>query len=311
MKLYAPSYYKRFACIAGKCRHSCCVGWEIDIDPETAELYENLTEGYGRAICHSVDREETPHFRLGEGERCPHLDGRGLCRIILELGEDYLCEICREHPRFYHDTPHGKEVGIGMACEEACRLILASDDYTDFEEIEELDGDEEEWLFDGAAHRSRIFALLADQAQPYAQRLQNISRAYGVTPALLSDEKWRELFASLEYLNQEHRSLFAKYTSAPPPAEKWEKVLERALAYFVFRHCSGAWDETDFRAGLGFALVCERLLASMVCAQEGITLDGVLELARILSEELEYSEENTEELEYSEENTEAVKSCFE
>ena len=50
----------------------------------------------------------------------------------------------------------------------------------------------------------------------------------------------------------------------------------------------------EFCAGLGFALVCERLLASMVCAQEGITLDGVLELARILSEELEYSEDNTD-----------------
>ena len=300
MKLYAPGYYKRFACIASKCRHSCCVGWEIDIDPETAELYEGLSDGYGRAVCHSVDREETPHFRLGEGDRCPHLDGRGLCRIILELGEDYLCEICREHPRFYHDTPHGKEVGIGMSCEEACRLILSSDDYAEFEEIEEQDWEDEEWMFDGTAHRRRIYEILADQTQPYVQRLQSIYDTYGVTPDVLSDETWGELFASLEYLNQAHRVLFAKYTAALTPVEKWETVLERALAYFVFRHCSGAWDETEFCAGLGFALVCERLLASMVCAQEGITLDGVLELARILSEELEYSEENTQ----------RIKECF-
>jgi lysine-N-methylase len=219
----------------------------------------------------------------------------------LELGEDYLCEICREHPRFYHDTPYGKEVGIGMSCEEACRLILSSDDYAAFEEIEELDWDDEEWMFDGTVYRSRIYEILADQTRPYAQRLQSISHTYGVTPDVLSDEKWRELFASLEYLNEEHRELFATYTSVFTPAEKWEMILERALAYFVFRHCSGAWDMEEFRAGLGFALVCERLLASMVCAQEGITLDGVLELARILSEELEYSEENTE----------AIKSCFE
>ena len=44
MKLYAPGYYKRFACIASKCRHSCCVGWEIDIDPETADTTPEVTE---------------------------------------------------------------------------------------------------------------------------------------------------------------------------------------------------------------------------------------------------------------------------
>ena len=29
---------------------------------------------------------------------------RRLCRIILNLGEDALCDICREHPRFYNFT---------------------------------------------------------------------------------------------------------------------------------------------------------------------------------------------------------------
>ena len=39
MKLYAPAYYKNFKCIADKCEHSCCVGWEIDIDKETLDKY--------------------------------------------------------------------------------------------------------------------------------------------------------------------------------------------------------------------------------------------------------------------------------
>lgn len=42
MKLYAPEYYKNFKCIADKCEHSCCIGWEIDIDEETLKKYENL-----------------------------------------------------------------------------------------------------------------------------------------------------------------------------------------------------------------------------------------------------------------------------
>ena len=84
MKLLAPEYYKDFKCIADRCLHSCCVGWEIDVDDGTMEKYESLSEGYGAEILKSIDKEETPHFRLSENDRCPHLDGRGLCRIIAD-----------------------------------------------------------------------------------------------------------------------------------------------------------------------------------------------------------------------------------
>ena len=40
MIMLVPNYYKDFLCIADKCRHSCCIGWEIDIDEETLEFYE-------------------------------------------------------------------------------------------------------------------------------------------------------------------------------------------------------------------------------------------------------------------------------
>ena len=34
-----PDYYKEFRCIAGACRHSCCIGWKIDIDAASAARY--------------------------------------------------------------------------------------------------------------------------------------------------------------------------------------------------------------------------------------------------------------------------------
>ncbi len=44
MKLRVPQYFKQFHCIAGNCKESCCsAGWEIDIDEETAELYNQVT----------------------------------------------------------------------------------------------------------------------------------------------------------------------------------------------------------------------------------------------------------------------------
>lgn len=293
MKLYAPSYYLDFTCIADRCRHTCCIGWEIDIDSDTMQAYKTLSNGYGVEIQKSIDVEDTPHFRLDANERCPHLDARGLCKIILHLGEDHLCEICREHPRFYHNTPNGREVGIGMACEEAARLILSSDTYATFVPVDEIDGDAEPLEFDAVAHRASIYAILSNRTLPYAERLKQISDAWDVSPTAYDDGEWHDLLDRLEYLDEAHKTLFSAYSSAIEPTKN-ALILERALAYFIFRHCSDAYDADNFRASLGFSLFCERLLASIAKESD----NDIATLARIVSEELEYSEDNTDEIKW-------------
>ena len=37
-----PDFYGKFKCTAEKCRHSCCIGWEIDIDKKSEELANTL-----------------------------------------------------------------------------------------------------------------------------------------------------------------------------------------------------------------------------------------------------------------------------
>ena len=290
MKLRAPKYYTEFACIADRCKHSCCIGWEIDIDADTAEKYLQMTGDYAAAVRESIEPGEPLHFRLGEGERCPHLDERGLCRIIKACGEDALCEICREHPRFYHDTCRGREVGLGMACEEACRLILSSPDYAEFVSVGEASV-EEPPEFDAVAHREELYRLLGDKRISYAERREKIAELWKVSPGDLSDEAARELLSELEYLHPERRELFLRYSSACADPEDTAE-LERALAYFIYRHASCARSAEEFREGVGFALFCERLLASIAGPE------NLAECVRIISEELEYSEENTESIRF-------------
>lgn len=294
MKLYAPKYYKEFVCIADRCSHSCCIGWEIDVDRETAKKYEKMTDGYGLEIKKSLSGKGSTHFKLKKDGRCPHLDERGLCRIILNIGEDSLCEICREHPRFYNDTARGKEVGLGMSCEEACRIILSSDSYAEFCENGEADGqDGSEWDFDAIAERGEIYRILSLSSRSLSERLTLIEEKYAVSPKNISDEVWRDRLSSLEYLAEDHRDLFACYSSNVEVSKDAEKIFERAFAYFIFRHCSTAYDEQEFRAALGFSLFCERLLASLAV---NCSFEKICDLGRIVSEELEYSEENTDEL---------------
>ena len=293
MKLYAPNYYSRFACIADRCRHSCCVGWEIDIDEDTLEKYSSLNgEGYSKEIKESIEYEQTPHFRLTEGDRCPHLDERGLCKIIKSLGEGYLCNICDAHPRFFNETPRGLEAGLGLSCEEAARIILSSDDYKTIEAVGEAKGNEISADFDPKPFRDRLFAILSDRSLPYTERLSKIYETFNVSPARLTDGEWREALSALEYLDESHRALFFDYSSRldTPKMTETEMKLERALAYFIYRHTGGATDDAEAGAALGFSLFCERLLASMIRERPDIELE---ELARILSEELEYSEDNT------------------
>lgn len=293
MNLFAPKYYEEFSCIADKCRHSCCTQWEIDIDEATLAKYSALRGDYAERIRASIEQGEVPHFAIGAGGRCPHLDERGLCRIISMVGEDALCAICREHPRFYHTSSAGREVGLGLCCEEACRIILSSDEYRDFIEIGEVEGDEEIFEFDAAAHRARVYSIISDRNMSYVERLRKLHRKYGFTVGAFSAEEWEEVLEGLEFLDEDHRELFADYSPYLDTVEELELPLERALAYFVYRHCSSALSLEEFRTGLGFAIFCERLLAAMTRENPDIP---ITELARILSEELEYSEENCDAL---------------
>lgn len=126
MTVFAPDYYTGFRCIAGACRHSCCVGWEIDVDPETMKRYQSMEGELGAKLKRCIDPDPVPHFILSDQERCPFLTEENLCQIILQAGEDSLCQICADHPRFRNFWSDRTEIGLGLACEEAARLILTS-----------------------------------------------------------------------------------------------------------------------------------------------------------------------------------------
>jgi hypothetical protein len=77
-----------------------------------------------------------------------------------------------------------------------------------------------------------------------------------------------------------------------------DAYLERFLAYFIYRHCTEAFDEEDFGCRLSFCLFCERLFASLICSQKAENLGEIAALASMISEEIEYSDENTDALTY-------------
>lgn len=120
-----PHYYKEFHCIAGACKDNCCVGgWEIDIDDEMAEYYMSLEGEFGDRLRASITRTDEYCFKLKDG-KCPFLDNKNLCEIYQELGEDKMGVVCTQFPRYTEYYGNVKETGIGLACEEAERIIFS------------------------------------------------------------------------------------------------------------------------------------------------------------------------------------------
>lgn len=185
MKLRMPEYYKQFKCIADKCKDSCCsAGWEIDIDDDTAKLYDSVSGEFGEKLHKSIDNScGNRHFILDEHNNCPFLKD-GLCEIFTELGEHSLCKICSEHPRYYEWFTDLKEGGIGLCCEEAARIILSFDkkfttyDVNDDESDDELDTDSDDYdedlyTFLNTA-RNKIIAHLEDNSIDFNNRIRDI-----------------------------------------------------------------------------------------------------------------------------------------
>ncbi|MCD7824351.1 MAG: flagellin lysine-N-methylase [Clostridiaceae bacterium] len=144
MILRYPDYYEKFACIADACEDTCCAGWEIDLDDSTYEYYMQLPGRFGDHIRSCIKeygdsedgRYEKHGFYLREGKRCPFLNEKNLCDIILQLGEDAISYVCTHTPRNYLEYGNAREISISPGCGEAGRWILGNRDKQRFVEKE-------------------------------------------------------------------------------------------------------------------------------------------------------------------------------
>ena len=288
MKLIAPDYYPTFRCIADQCRHSCCIGWEIDIDPETRARYHRVPGAFGARLNASIADGEVSSFRLGEGERCPMLNANGLCDLITELGEDMLCQSCADHPRFRSYFSDRTELGLGLCCEEAARLVLTQTAPMALISLED-DGADETLPEDEAARlalRGELIALVQDGSQALTTRLEALLAAVDFT---LPGQDWAEVYRGLERLDPKWDACLDGIApiGAEAPAEL-QGALANFAAYLLYRHLPGALEDDDIPGRMALCAFATRCVRDAALAA-GIPL---AEAARMFSAEVEYSEEN-------------------
>ena len=293
MKWIVPDFYFDFKCVGGSYIDNCCIGWEIDIDEDTAEFYQNVTGDFGNRMKENIEWSDTPHFILGEKERCPFLNERDLCDIYTHLGEEHLCEICREHPRFHEWFGDRKESGIGLCCPEATKLLLKEDTPLRFVDLDdgvpEEEIEDEEWQETVLSRRQTMYDILQDRSLPISDRLTLFYNTACESPLPLpTEEQLLEYAKSLEPINEEWTELLQKAecaNDAASPLPNW--VQEKAAVYLTFRWIGKAVYDYDLSGKAEFIVRFMGLLNLFVrrsCvknAEEGL---------RILSKEMEYLE---------------------
>ncbi len=287
MKQIVPDYYKNFTCIADRCRHSCCIGWEIDIDSDTYDKYKNIPGEFGDRLRDGISEDEVPYFRLGEGDRCPFLNERGLCDIILTLGEDALCGICSDHPRFRNFYESRTEIGLGLTCEEAARLILGQTEpmklaVTEDDGIDQQNNDDELFF----AERDHVIEVLQDRELTLAKRFNKLAEEYGICDSASSPAECAEFYRSLERLDPLWDGYLDRLSQCDSFSVPEGNVWENLAVYIIYRH-SADYGVSDSTA---FALHTAKILSTIATDD----FDKTCDICRMWSSEIEYSVENTE-----------------
>ena len=285
-----PTIYHEFQCKAGRCENTCCQLWTIDIDEPTAERYHTMTGPLGESLRQAITiDDEGSHFVFSkEQPMCPLLNEQGLCKVVLELGEEGLCDTCHMHPRFYKYIEDLELCGVGLSCEASVELLARNDTNRDL--VFTIEDDDNEFGPDERLRLENVFQLLAFDLEPtlfqytpspnveYYEKLLNlykttepIDEAWTAQVNALSNNINQVVTAVKNYVQQQDMSLFNKV---------YQYILYRQIDmladYTLETIIDYAKDGTEYML--------------MTSAVEGKTLK---QIAR-WSQQIEYDEDNVE-----------------
>ncbi|MGN0416872.1 flagellin lysine-N-methylase [Anaerostipes faecalis] len=321
MKYRVPDYYKDFSCIGSKCKNNCCIGWEIDIDDKTLKDYYQVEGEFGKRLHDNIIHEDSAYFKMDKKGRCAFLNKNNLCDIFTKLGENHLCQICTDHPRFYNEFADIKEIGIGLSCEVAADLILNQKEPVSFLETgNNLGNLEEMFIF---YVRNKIFEILQNRKLDMSQRINlmleftqkmqnyvnqgkhsldlieiniqdNTQKHWKKASSAESWEQWKTILLNLEILDDTWKKLLMN-TDSQKNIQINDIFYEQLLVYFIYRHFMHAINDKNMIDKVKFAVISCHIIARIIQENDLNNMGLIKEdIPRLYSKEVEYSDENQE-----------------
>lgn len=259
MILRVPEYYDEFSCIASHCKDSCCAGWEIDIDDESYEYYRSVEGPFGDRLRESmfVAEDGGYRFKLKGPKRCAMLNDNNLCDLYTALGEEALCEVCTEYPRFSLVYGQVEQKALSLSCEEVGRILFGRTEPEQLIDIElpgDCEDDEEdpqyvafmEWVQKEAVailqnrelsitERTREFLAWCDRVQT----IINYSQAKDDLSIL---EAWKNQDADREIREWEQKNIEGK--EKPARNLSYEDFCDRFEIFLDMEELDEEWINT-------------------------------------------------------------------
>lgn len=173
-----PDYYKKFNCIADKCPDTCCGKWQIVIDDDSLEKYEDYNGEYRDELRRKVNWKEGV-FRHGRSGKCAFLRDDMLCDMYIHMGKESLCTTCREYPRHTEEFENVREVSLSLSCPEVARILMNITDKVTFVTEE----DDEDEVFDDFDYflysnlediREAILNVIQDRSVDIRSRIERV-----------------------------------------------------------------------------------------------------------------------------------------
>ncbi len=300
--MITPDYYNKFKCIAGECKHSCCIGaWDIEVDEETLAHYLALAGEMGERVKNAIDED---NVFIRQNGRCPMFTDDGLCDLV-KCGAG-LCVTCDEYPRFTRDYDDHIEKGLALSCEVATDIIL---DNKNKVQLVGNAGECEDELFPILYNaRKEIFEILQNREWDILKRIRlvldygrelrerinnNDYTVFSYTPEDIDGDRlditpYLEFIDTLPVTDEEWHG---KIANAKHP-EKIDEILAEQLAvYFVHRYFLQGLFDCDPLAKLKFMA-----LSLMAILYIGEGAGDVKDIARMYSVEIEHNEDGIDEI---------------
>lgn len=314
MNVTKPEYYDQFNCIASQCPDTCCVGWQVILDPEHLEFYKTIPGKLGEMIRSGICVEnEEASFALCNG-RCAMLRPDGLCKIQYALGKDALSSVCGFYPRFVTELGLIREQGLSISCPEVARMVLTHKEPIAYsttvteEPLKFFHDIEPEVMLAVRQGREKAFKIIEDHSISFPQRLLQIldiaeepetgisatageaqqfySRVYGVYLGLeILRPEWKELLQRCQQLTK-------------PPELSQSLCWERLMSYFIYKYALRSAMDNNFATVIRRSVLNILLLRDMAAKA---MLDPIY-LVQLFGKETEHNEENMDELNHAVEN---------
>lgn len=136
MNIILADLYKDFECIADACPNTCCAGWNIHIDNKTYQKMVDNEDKMGIPVQDWIlEEENTYKVQLEKNGRCPMLNEKDLCKVVLTLGSSYLSRTCTSYPRVYRQYGNVIEGHLASSCPHVIDMLMSKENvFFDFSE---------------------------------------------------------------------------------------------------------------------------------------------------------------------------------